>query len=230
MKLELKSISQACNLSSAIYDPIEPNIFDKVFTAGNVSVGYNIDVDRNVIFSFAGTQTLIDIKRDLELTEYEHPQLGIIVSGFWEGMDDVWLELEPLLQDVNSISINGHSLGSSHAIYLAGLCFFNNYKVLSLYLFAPPKSSYSHLVEILEWNIPYLRAFRNGNDPIPHFPLGDWEQYDLINLNAHPNTFFRFPLQYHRINLYIKGVSKLKRLNYKSWHRSILNKIIKFFI
>lgn len=223
-KFELRSISQSCDLSRSIYEPIKPNVFDRVFSSGKVSVGYNKDVDDNVIFTFAGSQNLIDIERDLELEEHYHHQLGTIVKGFWEGMNDVWIEIEPMLHTANSISINGHSLGASHAIYLAGLCHFNGYEVLSLHLFAPPKSSHLYLKDTLQKNIPYLRAFTNGLDPVPHLPLGDWQQYVLIDLDQKPESFFCTPIGYHNIDLYFKGISKLK-----VWHKSLFRKFINYF-
>ena len=228
-KFELKSISKACDLSRAIYDPIKPNIFNKVFSSGNISLGFTIDKDNNVIFSFAGTQPIVDIERDFELEEFTHYQLGIIVKGFWEGMENVWIEVEPLLQSANSISINGHSLGASHAIYLAGLCHFNGYKVLSLYLFAPPKSSYNYLKDVLRENVPYLRAFKNGLDPVPHLPLGNWCQYDFIELNEKPKSFFHSPVSYHKIDLYFNGITKLKSLYKVPWHKNFWSKFLTFF-
>ena len=115
----------------------------------------------------------------------------------------------PYVINAKAIAINGHSLGASHSIILTAMILNAGFKVDQLYLFAPPRTGDKHLIEYIQNNVEIVKAYINGFDPIPHFPLGaELSQFPLIQLHEPPENNFD-PIQWHMIEHYIKGVDKL---------------------
>lgn len=201
---------QAVDLAAAIYDPIDESKFDTVIKIAGVTVGVK-NLGDVTVFSFAGSEKTLDFLRDSFIIPEYHPGVGVVATGFMVGMDSIFESLLSYLHEAKSIAITGHSLGCSHGLILAGLCFYNDFAVASLDLFAPPKTSYSYLKGLVKKCVPTIRAYHNGLDPVPTIPLGhDWAQYDLIHLHEEPQPPWHLdPVRWHMIDLYKRGIEKL---------------------
>jgi pimeloyl-ACP methyl ester carboxylesterase len=202
------TIQKAGDLCAAIYGSITPDVFDKTFTAGQITVGY-VMVDGVSTFSFAGSETIFDWLRDFVALPFKHSLLGIVHQGFWDDMDAVWMELQPLLK--GSIAIQGHSLGCAHAALLAGLCGVNKIRVGQLTLFAPPRPGYVQLKTIVQNGCDRINAFCNGLDPVPQVPIPLPDQpwihvAPLIKINEPPKGLdIIIPTDWHNLDLYRNG-------------------------
>jgi len=201
---------EAVCYAQAIYEPINPHAFDQVLKIDGVTVGVK-NLGDVTIFSFAGSEKPLDFLRDSFVIPEYHPGVGVVAAGFMIGMRAVFESLLSYLLEAKAIAITGHSLGCSHGIILAGMCFQNDFDVQSLDLFAPPKTSYSYLLDLIIDRVPTVRAFHNGIDPVPEIPLGvDWAQYDLIHLHEEPQPPWHLdPVRGHMIDLYKRGIEKL---------------------
>ena len=142
------TIDKAAELCQSIYGKVKPGIFDKVFTANQITVGVAIVGDTFTV-SFAGSESTFDWIRDFIPVPYDHPDLGTVHQGFWDGMDGVWMEVSPLLGQ-GKLSIQGHSLGGAHAALFAGLCAVNHVPIDQVVLFAPPRPGYHKLKSIVQ--------------------------------------------------------------------------------
>ena len=208
------TIEKAGELCKAIYGNITPGVFDKVFTADQITVGIALVGDTFTV-TFAGSETAFDWIRDFIPVPYDHPQLGTVHQGFWDGMDGVWLEVSPLLGQ-GKLSIQGHSLGSAHAAIFAGMCCVNKVSVDQVVLFAPPRPGYHQLKSIVQAGCKYVLAFANGIDPVPEvpIPLPDQPWCHVANLTS---IFERpdgvdslIPHKWHNIDLYQRGTLNFK--------------------
>ncbi len=199
---------EAVCYAQAIYDPVDQTAFDFNLMICGVSVGIK-ELDDVTIFSFAGSEKPLDFLRDGYLIPGYHQGVGIVAEGFMVGMHSVFEYLIRYIKYAKSISITGHSLGASHAQIFAKMVINAGAKVDSLYLFAPPKTGYSELRDALIEAISTVKAYRNGKDLIPDFPLGEhWAQFDLIDLNEEPDEMQVDPIRWHMINLYRRGIEK----------------------
>lgn len=204
------SAKQSVDLAAAIYDPIDTSKFDHIVKVAGITCGIKT-IGKTKVFSFAGSENLIDFVRDAFVVPEYHQHLGTVAKGFLIGVDAIYESLLSYFHTAKYIAITGHSLGCSHGIIIAGMCIDAGIKIQSLDLFAPPKTSDYYLLSIITKQIPCVRAFRNGIDPVPEIPLGSiWGQYPLIHLNESPDEPWQLdPVQWHKIWLYARGVEKL---------------------
>lgn len=196
---------QAAQYCKAIYNPITPNTFSKIVSVVPLQAGI-ADIDGVRVVAFPGSQTRIDWLRDLNAQPFDHPELGMIHAGMWEGMDDFFAAIKDDL--VGELVFVGHSLGCARAAYLAGLCSVAGIPVSKLFLFAPPRCSFDVLPMMLSG---LVEAYRNGVDPVPMVPfflppLEDWHpigSYTQIFVTPqNPIDIFAW----HSIDLYCQGV------------------------
>jgi hypothetical protein len=203
---------KAVDLCHAIYAPITPGMFARTWSFGGINVGYAL-IDGCATFTFAGSECTRDWLRDFKAIPFTHPTLGTLHLGFWEGMEGVLDELRPYFTDDVPVSIQGHSLGCAHAAIFAGLCAKNGLRVDQLCLFAPPRTSYQTLRDILDVHVGQILAFRNGFDPVPEVPFAipliePWVDIaDLITLTEWPEDRYDV-FAYHDIKLYQAGIAK----------------------
>jgi pimeloyl-ACP methyl ester carboxylesterase len=201
-------VAKAGDLCAAIYGSITPGVFNKTFTAGQITVGYAL-INGVATFSFAGSESVFDWLRDFIALPFNHPLLGTVHQGFWDDMDAVWLELQPLL--TGNIAIQGHSLGCAHAALLTGLCGVNKIHVGQLTLFAPPRPGYAQLKDIVQKNCDRVVSFWNGIDPVPQVPLPlpdqPWKHVAPLTRIVVPPKGLEviIPTDWHNLDLYRNG-------------------------
>lgn len=208
------TVKKAGDLCAAIYGTIAPGVFDKTFSAGQVTCGYAF-IDGVATFTFAGSETSTDWVRDFTAIPYEHPYLGVLHLGFWEGMLDAWLETKDLLK--GDIAIQGHSLGGAHAQIFAGQCGIAGIRIGKLTLFAPPRAGCQRLRGVVVSTCDEIIGFRNGFDPVPHVPIPiiGFPCTHVVELNkifVPPGGSLTWddidPMDWHSLDLYRKGTDK----------------------
>ncbi len=202
------SPAYAAWLCEEIYSPISPGVFSEVQNHDAVTVGRSA-ANGMMCITFAGSESGLDWLRDFEAVPFNHPQLGTIHAGFWQGMEAAFEALRPQLS--GQLAIQGHSLGCAHAAILAGLCAVNGIPVAQLTLFAPPRPGYSKLRAIVQRRTGKVLAYRNGPDPVPEVPVTlpgfPWRPVaDLIHLEESPGGIEALdPARWHSISLYRKA-------------------------
>ena len=202
------SPAYAAWLCNCIYEPVTPDVFSSVQSFDAVTVGVSA-ANGMMCITFAGSESGLDWLRDFEAVPFDHPQLGTIHSGFWQGMEAAFEALRPHLS--GPMAIQGHSLGCAHASILAGLCAVNGIRVDQLTLFAPPRPGYAQFRSIVQKHTGKVLAYRNGPDPVPEVPIPipgfPWMQVaDLIHLEESPGGIEAIdPARWHSISLYRKA-------------------------
>jgi hypothetical protein len=228
---------QAAQLARAIYAPVDPGVFVQAVQVDGVTAGV-ARIGCNTVIAFAGSENARDWLRDFRAVPWRHPQLGTLHAGFWDGMQDTYAALQPVLQRATPVDgpvqgatsqcglghgmkmqdeliITGHSLGCAHAAILAGLCAVDAIAVTQLTLFAPPRPSYRALRDIVTQHVPHIAAYRNGRDPVPEVPLAlpllePWSDIaPLTPLDAAPEDADDI-FAWHAIDLYVAALSSNK--------------------
>ena len=173
-------------------------------------MGYT-KIDNIATITFAGSETGTDWVRDFTAWPVNHPYLGTIHLGFYQGMEAVWNEMQAFLE--GDIAIQGHSLGAAHAQIFAGMCGTSGISPKKLTLFAPPRAGYQHLKDVVSTTCDCIYGFHNGLDPVPGvpipLPLEQWTHVtDLIGLLVPPSGLDRIdPFKWHSLDLYRSGTS-----------------------
>ncbi len=201
------SPAYAAWLCNCIYEPVTPDVFSSVQSFDAVTVGISSANGMQCV-TFAGSESGLDWLRDFEAVPWEHPQLGVLHAGFWQGMEPAFEALRPKL--TGSIAIQGHSLGCAHASILAGLCAVNGIAVDQLTLFAPPRPGYQQLQDIINAHVKVRLAYRNGPDPVPEVPISlpgfPWIGPSLTHIEDSPSGIEALdPARWHSISLYRKA-------------------------
>ena len=207
---------QASQFVTDIYNPIQSNSFDFVIHDQGVTVGIK-RLEGVTVFAFPGTENNQDFVRDIKSIEgWQKSDIGRVVKSFYKGIPLIYNKLFKHLFAAESIAITGHSLGASHAIYLALSCIKANIKVSSLDLFAPPISTDKKGVDTVLSNVDHVRVFRNGEDPVPFLPfeypyqVNSPGQFPLIELYESPGWVMRWIDTYwHLMKFYTAGVAKI---------------------
>lgn len=159
---------QAVLFAAAIYDPVKPEVFQKIFRIGDWIVGYGIDRDGNPVFAIAGSERREDFEADADFLPTDAGPLGMVHAGFYRDGPTVFAALRPLMR--GKFAITGHSLGASRAAILAGLCAINQIPVASLFMFEPARPGYAELSTEVRAHVPTIVATRNARDFVPDLP------------------------------------------------------------
>ena len=202
--------TQAAQFVTKIHDPIDYEEFDKVIEVRSILVGIKT-LDNVTVFAFPGAENkhdYLDCMKSVLGLSYQN-NIGIVVNSFYSGMYQLIERILPELKQAKSIAITGHSLGATRAIYLALYCINTGIKVASVELFAPPLSTSKTAIRQLSDRISRVRAFINGNDPIPSLPAyPQLAQLPLIKLKQSPGIFNRwFAIEWHFMKWYALAVS-----------------------
>lgn len=166
---------------------------------------------------FRGSKTTQDWFRDFKARPVEHPVLGGVEEGFFEGLPDAVAELAAILRGAKlagqKVRITGHSLGAARALLFAALLMAGGFVPDFVAAFAPPKPGFHKLAVVLS-PIQDLYCFRNGIDPVPLVPpaLPDapYEQPRSLDLvRCAPAGMFPDLFAWHSCALYQKAIEAL---------------------
>lgn len=191
-------------LCQAIYTPASEG-WDKLWS-GEVGGIYAGIKDNALIFR--GSITKEDWFRDLLVLPHyplNHPQLGLVHTGFYEGMDEFFEEASKFLGP-NPV-IGGHSLGAARAWLFAGRLISEGSHPGRIVVCGSPKPGCGQLRNLLA---PYSKAsFKNRYDPVtvlpiplPDFPCIDMADFTMLNIIPTRDDI----LADHDISNYVSGV------------------------
>lgn len=203
----------------AVYDPITPNVFDKILRIEDDVIGILVK-DGNIIICIAGSETKAMWKDNLEIFPTDHAVLGKMHSGFFKPAEAIYTQIKPLVQG-NNVILMGHSRGAAIAGCLAALFNLDSIIVSQLFLFECPKFGYQKSADFLENRVKdgmvkqYLSTI-NGLDAVPFVPdlIGfDYVQPFLArtDLQEPPGTIGKDvdPINWHLGGTIYRGVQKL---------------------
>lgn len=124
------------------------------------------------VLVFRGTAQLEDWLVNLEITAEDWEKGGQVHEGFQEALDDVWGEIEPVLdQSSGPVFYTGHSLGAALATLAASLR-----PPRALYTYGSPRVGDAAFVETLQ-DVPVYRVVNNRDavttvpPSLPHLKL-----------------------------------------------------------
>lgn len=213
---ELTDLDYALLCYSSYYSPAD---FD-TYETGNNSDGVRYGVKRypdRVVVCFEGTDSLLDVRRDLEADMIDDPNLGLVHRGFLIGMSKVLALVLPGLNRPGSpkvpITITGHSLGGARAIIFGTILQASKAYDVTVVAFEPPMAGGPQLKTLLEGAI--VRLYHNGADPIcnvpvplPHMPYAHPAPLIPLNCVAIAGDPWLF-LRDHRMLYVIVGITRL---------------------
>lgn len=196
------------------YDPIKPNIFGKVVQVGDITVCLVFLPGKTVVI-FPGSEQFIRdwVEHDFLAIPYEHPQLGTLHMGFWDGMTEVYAAVTPLL--VGEVYVGGHSLGAARAALFVALCKLGGVEVKYTALFESPKLGCKTLSDMLPHCTRGYFSSVNLLDPVPDVPfLPFMPPLPTTQLGACPTGLEIIdPIDYHLGGLIYKAVKTLGYAN-----------------
>ena len=124
--------------------------------------------DVNVIV-FPGTTDIPGWIRDfqaVDATPTDHPELGPVHFGFWQGMDGVWAALDSKGCLAGTTIVAGHSLGAARAVLLSGLLAAARKAPIDVVTCGEPRAGMQTLADLLA----PVRIRSYLNDPTNGFP------------------------------------------------------------
>lgn len=204
----MQTDAELVQLCAAIYSPQAPGFWDHYYD-GSASDGICAGIKDNALI-FRGSVTSEDWERDFYAamhTPIDHPQLGQIHAGFYEGLD-VFLPQVFQLLGVNPV-FSGHSLGAARAWDAAALYIVEGGSPGHIGVFGSPRPGCQQLKDILA---PYSKSsYRNGLDPVPEVPfiLPDFPvvaPLDPTPIRIVPTDWSEGFMAWHNINLYAQGM------------------------
>lgn len=167
------------------------------------------DVD---VIVFRGSITALDWWLDLQ-TIPTKTRIGTVHHGFYEGMEKMWAEVQPML--TQPVMVTGHSLGAARADILTGLMVADNKLPIRRAVFGEPRPGLSDFAEFIKGvdAYPYRNGDAHGHDRVCDVPLKLLHPLDFsfvhpkphIQVTAAPtgNIFQRDGLfSFHHIQLY----------------------------
>ena len=120
------------------------------------------------VIAFRGSESEQDWLRDFEAETFNHPQLGKVESGFFEGIQQTFAWM--VKNGPKNPVFTGHSLGGAHAAIMAALYEANDYPWQGLVTFGCPRPGYAQLRDLLCGSGKPMTAYRNGKDIVPTVP------------------------------------------------------------
>lgn len=157
------------------------------------------------IICFRGSITLEDWMRDAHAEMISFPVVGLVHSGFIEGMPQAMSRIKGMTRP-NTIVLTGHSLGAARAAIFAGMI---EGKAAQVTIFGCPRPGAEQLKNMLQ-NTP-ITSFKNRADPVTDvpFPLpsANYEHVTrLTNIDGMVDFSLGPPWDDHHIINYCKGL------------------------
>ena len=201
--------AEIVKLCAAIYSPQPPGFWDRYWD-GSAPDRICAGIKGNVLV-FRGSVTATDWFLDFLVAPHvplDHPQLGIVHAGFYEGMDEFFEKTAKLLGQ-NPI-VCGHSLGAARAWIYGGLLTATGNNPSRITVFGSPRPGGLGLANLLA---PIPKAsYKNGDDPVAEVPL--WigetmalEPISFTALHQIPTDWTEGLMAWHSIKLYSEGLN-----------------------
>lgn len=197
-------------LCSAIYDD---SYRDWDFHWDGVGLGDIVAGIKDNVLVFRGSITTEDWLRDLTAfpqVPTNHVILGQVHSGFYEGMDEFFVQAANHLSD-NPI-ICGHSLGAARAWLFGGRFICQGGRTKRIVTFGSPRPGCEKLQSILKHYDKV--SYKNRHDPVtdvpvwlPDFPVVDMCEFTMLDIPPAIND--TSPLADHHMPLYDSGAEAL---------------------
>lgn len=133
--------------------------------------GFCLQYPGVVVFSFRGTDSLVDFTEDLHMQMVDFNGTKVH-QGMWEQYESIREQVQQQLQVCKGVSkdskivFTGHSSGGCIACLCA--CEFG---ADELVVFGMPKLGNFQLAAVLEKACPLATLYANGADPVPKMPL-----------------------------------------------------------
>lgn len=140
--------------------------FDYIDNGADTGVWWGLvrQQDQDII-CFRGSITLEDWMRDAHAEMISFPVIGLVHSGFIQGMPEAMSRIKGMTRP-NSIILTGHSLGAARAAIFAGMI---EGKAAQVTLFGCPRPGGEQLKDLLK-DTP-IDSFKNREDPVTDVPL-----------------------------------------------------------
>jgi hypothetical protein len=209
------TLSQAAKLCQLSYVGNVAD-WDSWIDTGNVAAGVKI-IEGEKVIAFRGSKVLEDFIHDIGGVDPVYvDNIGTVGAGFYAGVEPFFKLLD--LQAGESITLTGHSLGTSHAAYVARLAILSGVKVSYMALFAPPRAGYVDFYRGLE-AVGKIDALHNEFDPVPDVPLTlPYMPFvpfrNIQTVRVSPDTMLDRldPIAYHSIGLYARACDGLSTM------------------
>lgn len=160
IKVDMPSDALIASICGAIYKPtalidewahIDAGLDDGVFWAIKRLSGCDV-------VCFRGSITLQDWIRDVRAMAVP-TRVGHAHAGFYAGMENVWTEARPLIQQ--PVIVCGHSLGAARAAVMTALMLADGAPPLARVVFGEPKPGLLDFAQFVK-DVP-ARSYRNGD-------------------------------------------------------------------
>jgi hypothetical protein len=193
-------------LCAAIYNTTSGTGFDHFDLGADDGICWALKrLDGFDVIVLRGSQTELDWLRDFRAFTIP-TRIGHVHAGFFEGMEHMWADLRPLLEQ--PVIVIGHSLGAAHADVLTALMVKDGVPPIVRIVFGEPRPGFADLAEIVR-KVPG-RSYRNceliWHDDVTDVPPFPYEHPTApIKVCAPPSGSWldRFgPFSWHHIELY----------------------------
>jgi Lipase (class 3) len=208
---DLPTDAAIASICAAIYRPaaliegwahIDAGLDDGVFWAVKRLAGYDV-------VCFRGSITLQDWVRDMRALAVP-TRVGHAHAGFYAGMENVWSEARPLIQQ--PVVVCGHSLGAARGAVMTALMVADGAPPIARVVFGEPKPGLLDFAQFVK-DVP-ARSYRNGDDkhhdlvcdvPLSFPPLQYVHPTPIVPVFCPPegSLFERLgAFAYHHVSLY----------------------------
>ncbi len=160
------------DLCSASY--VEPLVVD----TGSVHVLVK-SIDGATVIIFRGTASPLDWIRNVSVAPVSEPGIGMVHSGFMNGVNSVWAKIPA----AGEIVITGHSKGGAEAKLLAAKFAAGGRPPVKLTTFGAPRVCWftnGRLAELLAGVAGV--DYRNCDDPVPNVPANYHHPREIVQL------------------------------------------------
>lgn len=213
---------------SAIYDPVTPDSFGKLYRVGE-SVCGTARIGERFCIVMQGTEleeaesdgrlrfSLQGWAADFDCAPFRHPDLGAVHGGFHRNLPALIEQLAPDIPAGARVVVTGHSKGAGEAALLGALLKLSGFDVAGLILFACPNPGYRRFAQWLAANLPGI-SYRNAplgleafGDPVPLVPPEPYvPAYAYAYIDQAPDGVERLTgVEWHRGELYVRGVAAM---------------------
>lgn len=197
------------------------SIFDYQDMIAGVTFAVKCYPDCNVVL-FEGSHDVPDWEHDFEAAMIWPTELagGGVHEGFWLGLREAFVKIQPYLAKDKLTILCGHSLGAGRVNPAAGFLLYLGFTSVNRVKFAPPRSNDKNLARRLS-NFP-VTSYWNYHDEehhdfvcdVPLFipiiaPYDTSEPHIMLDVAPQVDDAWGM-LAYHHLFLYIEGIQNGK--------------------